>query len=306
MLAIIGFGNHVVKNILPALRRINVSVSSIVVRDINNYSIDDVNKYNLTDSFENTLNNKKITHVYIATPNSTHVELSTKALSAKKHVLCEKPVSDSSLEVKGLLDIACANGCKFIEMSMFTLHKQFSSVVDLITTKEFGDLKTVRFSFKIPHLDPDNVRYSPLLLGGALLDLGFYPITATLKIFPDAELIGSNVFSEDGYDVDTHGAALFRYNSVNIICEWGFGYAYRNYIELEFSEAIVNVDRAFSKPTDFKSRFEIKLLNGDNKVRIIDADDHFGNIFQQFLKFEECVEYDISILNRSILFEAIK
>ena len=306
MLAIIGFGGQVVKNILPALERVNISVDSIVVRNINNYSIEDVKKYNLTDSLEGTLNNINVSHVYIATPNSTHVELSRKALQAQKHVLCEKPVSSSYTAVEELLNTAKRNQCKFVEMSMFTEHNQFSRILDLISTKAYGDIKTVKLSFKIPHLEKNNVRYSSLLLGGALLDLGFYPITAVLKIFPDAKLIGSNIFSEYGYEVDTHGSALFSNDSVNIICDWGFGYVYRNHIELEFSDAVIKVERAFSKPVNFKSCFNITMLNGDNQVEMIAEDDHFGNTFKRFLNSEECVEYDSCILKRVALFEKMK
>jgi predicted dehydrogenase len=305
MLAIIGFGNHVKRNILPALQRINISVKAIVVRDISRYQLDDIARYNITDSLGLILNDIKVTHVYIATPNSTHVDLSIQVLNADKHVLCEKSVSNNCDDIKNIINLANKRNRKFQEMVMFKSHKQFAYIQKLVASLEFDDIKKAKLVFKIPHLNKDNVRYSKDLLGGALLDLGFYPLSAVLSLFPDVELKSTDINNETDYEVDTYGEAVFTKGTMEITCEWGFGFDYENRIELQLADRIFKVERAFTKPADYSSYIEIIESNGEYNKIIIGEDDHFGNIFTDFICDNIVGNSDVSIIRRVQLFERI-
>jgi NDP-hexose-3-ketoreductase len=301
MLAIVGFGQHVKKNILPALERINISVHSIVVRELSNYSHDDIVHYKLSDSLSNVLNNENISHIYIATPNSSHVKISRLALLSKKNVLCEKTVSNNLVDLVDLFEIADRNDCLFIEMSMFLMHAQFYKLESLIKSSVYGQVKSIKLVFKIPHLEKSNVRYSKALLGGALLDLGFYPLTALIKLLPSVEMIDSKIKIESDYEVDTYGLAHFSDGNTLATCEWGFGFDYSNFIELHFENSTVRMERAFTKPADMCTALDITLTDGTYSKINIPPDDCFGNVFNSFLKGNLRVERNILVERTKIV-----
>ncbi|KOO16074.1 hypothetical protein AKJ18_04685 [Vibrio xuii] len=303
MLAIVGFGNHVRKNILPALERINISIKFIVVRDTSRYFPEEVDKYKLIDSLDLILNDPSITHIYIATPNSTHVDISKRALRANKNVLCEKPVSRFSHDVEDIIHLAKKMDRKFSEMSMFMHHKQYDFISKTVFSSKYSQIKRARFVFRIPHLDKNNVRYSALLHGGAILDLGFYPLSAVVSLFPESDFKSADVFTEEGYEVDTHGRAMFKKGTVEIICEWGFGFDYENFIEFELIDGVLKAERAFTKPADYESIVEVIRTDGSYDKIETGQDDHFANVFNDFLYNDE-KNYN-NIIKRARLIEEI-
>ena len=132
------------------------------------------NYYTNIDEF---LNSEKIDAVYIATPHSYHMEYAKKCIKAKKHVLCEKPFSYNYETSKAALDMAKENNI-FIMEALWTL---FLPVINKAETwiKEgrIGKIKLITANFGFISEEDINSRlYNPNLAGGALLDVGIYPI----------------------------------------------------------------------------------------------------------------------------------
>ena len=278
-IAIIGFGNHVRKNILPAISRMDdVLVDAIYVRDKIKY-IASAQDYKVTIKTLDDELSAKVEWVYISTPISTHYELVSKYLKAGKNVICEKPLTDSLKKTKHLFELAAINKVILHEVYMYQYHKQFEHLKR--TVKEnLSSLKTVSTKFSIPHLEQNDIRYKKKLGGGALLDVGFYPVSLIISLFGEPKEIKYILNSEDDYEVDLFGAAIFVFENFYCYAEWGIGLPYANQATIITEKQVYTYERIFSKPETLKT--EVYLKEGfDVNREIIGSDDQFANMFQQ-------------------------
>ena len=134
-------------------------------------------------SYEELLTDPEIEAIYNPLPNHLHVPWSIKAAEAGKHVLCEKPVSLTVAEAKTLLDARERTAVKVGEAFMVKTHPQWLRVRDLIHNGRIGQLRAVSGFFSYFNRDPANVRNILEYGGGAILDIGCYPITTSRFIF---------------------------------------------------------------------------------------------------------------------------
>jgi NDP-hexose-3-ketoreductase len=279
MIAIVGFGGHVKKNILPALIRMKVTPNYIVVRNLDKVQSTNTG-ITFTDNFEAVLNDKDISIVYIATPISTHFELTKKALLKNKNVICEKPLTPNTELLEELYAIANKNEVGLHQVIMYRYHAQFEQLTNAINSNKYGTLTHVVSSFKIPHLNPDDIRYNPHLNGGALLDVGFYPVSLIACLFPEFKFTGASIASEPGYEVDLSGTATFEMGKSTGVASWSIGGCYENQITLEFTKAKLIFKRAFSKPETLET--DIEVIDTLGKLSHISSgrDDQFVNMFK--------------------------
>ena len=128
--------------------------------------------------------------VYIASPNSLHYSQSKAALSAGKHVILEKPAVTQPQEWKELIQIAQENH-RFIFEAARNYHEEaFTTVKKFLADKQVlgADFNYAKYSSKMPDLlagKTPNV-FSDRFAGGALMDLGIYPIYAAVRLFGNA------------------------------------------------------------------------------------------------------------------------
>ena len=301
MLAIIGFGQHVIKTIIPALDRAKIKVKYIFIRDINIKHKHHL--INFTTRINDILNDLSVTHVYIASPLSTHYYFTELLLKAGKNVLCEKPLSISVSDSNHLFQIAKDKDLYLNEVTMFSHHNQFKKLQTIINNHNFGKLLKINSCFQVPHLESNNIRYDKNQEGGALFDVGFYPIASILLLLPNAKLDSGKIFTQTGYDVDLIGTALLTDTDCFATASWGIGLTYKSYISLEYSECEIIVERAFSKPFNLNTDIKIKRLNGAVNIIKIDPDDHFHHQFTNFIsktnyesKCQKEVKYRTSVM----------
>ncbi len=281
-ISIIGFGNHVKKNILPALNRIkDVYIECIYVRDTNKYQ-EVAQQYSVAIKQIDELNSDTAEWIYISTPIALHYEYVKQALEAGKHVICEKPLTDSLDKTQELIELAERQQCMLHEVCVYKYHKQYSYLKDLVKELD-NNIKTVHAKFAIPHLKKSDIRYQKTIGGGALLDVGYYPVSIFINLFGTPKQIHSVKKFEPGFDVDLTGMAVFEYDEFYCIAEWGIGLPYTNELTMETSDSKYTFSRIFSKPSDFKTNVEI--INGfEFKYLEIGEDDQFVNMFSMMLK----------------------
>lgn len=281
--AIIGLGSHVKKNIIPAFSQLGWKISYFLVRDIQKYAHDFFNGAVITDNLATILADKTLDFVYVATPISTHFFYSKVALEQGHNVICEKPATVTVFEFDELKALSLKMKRKFYQVEMFKYHRQFHKLKEILATREYGDIRQATFSFKIPHLPSSDIRYNPELCGGALFDVGFYPLSSALALFPHAKLLNSVCYSEPGYAVDLSGVALLELdNNALITCQWAIGSCYENKITLDFPMHRLTVDRAFSKPPSYISSISILSAKGEHESVDIGCDDQFVNMLSNF------------------------
>jgi predicted dehydrogenase len=153
--------------------------------------------------------------VYISLPNGLHLEWAERALRAGKHVLCEKPLGRDPDAVAAVFDIAERKGLQLREAFMYRHHPQTMRLARLVAEGAIGTLRAIRSSFSFVLSDPDDVRLSAELEGGALLDLGCYCVSAARLLAGEPEsvagvrVVGGRGVGGRGVDVSFAGAMRF-------------------------------------------------------------------------------------------------
>ncbi|MDW8107168.1 MAG: Gfo/Idh/MocA family oxidoreductase [Armatimonadota bacterium] len=134
-------------------------------------------------SYEALFADPEVEIVYVATPHSLHAENTLAALQAGKHVLCEKPFTLNASQAEQVIRAARASG-KFVMEGMWT--RCFPLIREVVRRVQAGELGEVRlvmadFGFR-PPFDPNSRLFAPALGGGALLDVGVYPVSLAFLI----------------------------------------------------------------------------------------------------------------------------
>jgi predicted dehydrogenase len=138
-------------------------------------------------SYEALLADPQVEAVYNPLPNHLHVAWSIKALQAGKHVLCEKPIGLSAAEGQQLVDEAARHPqLKVMEAFMYRHHPQWQRARGLVREGAIGKLRAIETFFSYYNDDPTDVRNQADIGGGALMDIGCYPISVSRFLF-DAE-----------------------------------------------------------------------------------------------------------------------
>ena len=125
--------------------------------------------------------------VYIASPNSLHYSQAKMALSAGKHVILEKPAVTQPQEWQDLVQTAKKHQCFIFEAARNYHEDAFATIKSFLADKQVlgADFNYAKYSSKMPDLlagDAPNV-FSDRFAGGALMDLGIYPIYAAVRLF---------------------------------------------------------------------------------------------------------------------------
>lgn len=131
------------------------------------------------DSYDALLASDAVDGVYIPVPTSQHTEWVLKAIAAGKHVLCEKPIAMDAADIDRIIAARDASGLTVAEAFMVTYHPQWHHVRDLIAKGAIGRLRHVEGAFTYRNTDPDSTRNRKDMGGGALPDIGVYPLITT-------------------------------------------------------------------------------------------------------------------------------
>ena len=134
-------------------------------------------------SYEALLADPDIEAVYNPLPNHLHVPWSIRAAEAGKHVLCEKPIALSVAECRTLIEARDRTGVRIGEAFMVRTHPQWLRAREIVRSGRIGELRAVLAAFSYFNRDPANVRNRMEYGGGALMDIGCYPIQISRFLF---------------------------------------------------------------------------------------------------------------------------
>ncbi|MFJ9628345.1 Gfo/Idh/MocA family protein [Streptomyces sp. NPDC101175] len=151
--------------------------------------------------------------VYVATPHSAHRAAAGLCLGAGRNVLVEKAFTLNSREATELVDLAAARGGFLMEAMWMYCNPLIRRLKALVDDGAIGEVRTVQADFGLAGPFPPAHRLrDPAQGGGALLDLGVYPVSfAHLLLGEPAGIEASAVLSPEGADLQT--AALFSWDS---------------------------------------------------------------------------------------------
>ncbi len=134
-------------------------------------------------SYQALLDDPAIEAVYNPLPNHLHVEWTVKALEAGKHVLCEKPIALCADDAKAIVAARDRTGMCVVEAFMVRCHPQWQRLRTLVRSGRIGTVRAIQSAFVFTVLDPNNVRNRADIGGGALYDVGCYPIVTARYVF---------------------------------------------------------------------------------------------------------------------------
>jgi predicted dehydrogenase len=164
-------------------------------------------------SYDALIGDPEVEIVYVATPHTLHAENTLAALQASKHVLCEKPFTVNAPQAEQVIQAARAAG-KFVMDGMWT--RCFPVVREIIRRIQTGELGEIRylqadFGFR-PEFNPASRLFAPELGGGALLDVGVYPVAlAFLVLGAPKQIVSHATLGATG--VDELCSMLFLYDN---------------------------------------------------------------------------------------------
>lgn len=282
----IGFGGHVRKNVVRCFGAgSGRQVSGIYVRRAAHYREafpDFAGQF--TERLDDLLDDPAISAIYIATPIAAHFGYALAALEAGKSVWCEKPLTDRMERTEQLAALAAQRGLMLAEVAMYRRHAQFAAIQALLASKtEAGEaLISAQARFAIPQLSPDDFRYDKEAGGGALLDVGYYPLSMASSLFGIPQWVAAvgRTAPQSTSDVDLSGSALLAYGSFGFHASWAIGSSYANVIELHFEASRYVLSPAFSKPPTLRT--EIQAFNAAGQAQdsiTVEPDDQFMNFF---------------------------
>ena len=209
-------------------------------------------------SYEELLADGEIEAVYNPLPNHLHVPWTIRAAEARKHVLCEKPIGLNTEEAAQLLAVRDRTGMKIQEAYMVRSHPQWIATRDLIKSGRIGELRVINGFFSYFNQDPANIRNKVDIGGGAVMDIGGYPITLARFIFREEPLRVSALIERDpqlGIDRLTSAILEFSAGQASFTCSTQLVPYQR--MQLCGTRGRIEVEIPFNAPTDKPTRIFI-------------------------------------------------
>ena len=258
---IIGTANIARKLFLPAVREAGGQAAAVAGRDparTAGWARDNMIGRAVT-GYQELIDDPGVDALYIPLPNGLHGEWTIRALRAGKPVLCEKPLTGSLAETEQVLAVARETGTPLWEAFVFPFHDQMERIRGLLAAGAIGDLREIQSDFHFMMGNPEgNVRMSADLAGGALLDVGCYPVRLARDLFA-AEHTSAWAAAEwdaGGVDLATWGTLGFP-GGRRLLMSCGFGLAQDTFSRLLGTAGQIHITNPFH--TSDQDRFEVHV-----------------------------------------------
>jgi predicted dehydrogenase len=233
-------------------------------------------------SYEELLADPEIEAIYNPLPNHLHVAWSIKAAEAGKHVLCEKPLSLTVEEAKRLVAVRNRTGVKMGEAFMVKTHPQWLRTRELIRAERIGELRLIMGNFSYFDRDPESVANIAEFGGGALMDIGCYPVTMSRFIFEQEPVRVMGLVERDPkMKIDRLTSGILEFPRGQAIFSCSTQLVYHQRMEFLGTKGRIELEIPFGPPKDRPSR-----------IFIDDGRDLFGG-GRTSEKFAACDQYAI-------------
>lgn len=288
---ILGSASIARDNVIPAIHKSsNGTAYAIASRDITK-SKAAAREFGIPKaygSYEQLLADPEVDAVYIPLPNHLHAHWTIAAAKAGKHILCEKPGAINQAEAALMVEAVRKAGVHFAEALMYRHHPLLHELKMRVRDGLIGELRLIRASFTCSSkLDQKNIRFRKSYGGGALYDLGDYPLSAARFLTgaePEAVTVHAG-FSEQHEDVDMMASGLAEFaNGVALLFDCGLWAEERRSMELVGSEGRVVIPVAFSGQkqsgyTVYRSGEAAETREQPMNSYVLEIE-HFGSVVQ--------------------------
>lgn len=199
----------------------------------------------VVEGYAEVVESAEIDAVYIALPNSLHAEWTTRALDAGKAVLCEKPLCVGASQTAAVLESAATAPGILWEAFVFPFHAQHERLIALLADDAIGEPAEIVSAFHFQLSRTVDIRLSAALGGGALADVGCYPIRLAHELFgaADAGLAVGSAVVDGEVEVDAAGIVTWGVRRLLLTC--GFRRSYDTFTRVLGSHGQVHLTNPF-------------------------------------------------------------
>ncbi|TYR64455.1 Gfo/Idh/MocA family protein [Streptomyces parvus] len=236
------------------------------------------------EGYDALLERPDVDAVYVPLPVALHARWTERALRAGKHVLAEKPLTARAADTARLLGLARERGLVLAENYLFVHHSAYTAVRELVASGAIGEPRSLSASFTIPPRPVDDIRYRADLDGGALLDIGVYPLRLASMLLGAGLRVNGAVLRHDvAHGVDLGGSALLDDPATGVSAQLVFGmeHAYTASWRLLGSTGSLSLGRAYLPPAGHRPVLRIDGADGFEE-RILPAHDQAAAAVEAF------------------------
>jgi len=292
---VLGVANIATRTVIPAMQRGEWSeVVAIASRDRAKAerAAGEAGISRAYGSYEELLADPEVEAVYVPLPNHLHVPWSVKAAEAGKHVLCEKPIALSAEECRSLIAARDRTGVKIGEAFMVRTHPQWLRARELARSGEVGEMRAVVSAFSFFNRDPKNIRNLPECGGGALMDIGCYPIVTSRFLFGEEPLRVQGLVERDPeFGTDRLTSAVLDFPSGQSIFTCSTQLVRYQRVQILGSRGRIEIEIPFNAPSDRPCRLFVDiggdLFGGTTRIEEIPACDQYtiqGDCFSRAIR----------------------
>ena len=199
------------------------------------------------EGYDAVVDSPDIDAVYVALPNSHHARWTQRALETGKAVLCEKPLCVGSAQTATVLETAASTGALLWESFVFPFQAQHRRLLDLLESGAIGEVRELVSPFCFNLSRSEDIRLSEELGGGALADVGCYPIRLAQEILSTRDLSPGDVvgFSTGNGAVETEAVAIVDYGCQRLVLGCGFGRAFDTFTRVLGADGQIHLTNPF-------------------------------------------------------------
>jgi predicted dehydrogenase len=291
--AVVGAGNIAQVAVLPAFQHAteNSQLVAVISSDAEKREAL-TRRYDLQFSgdyqqLEDVLRQARVDAVYVAVPNAMHREITERAARAGVHVLCEKPMAEKVEDCQAMIDVCREHDVRL--MIAYRLHFEEGNMraVELAQSGELGELRCFSSIFS-QQVRTGDVRTQRELAGGALYDMGVYPINAVRYLFREepSEVFATSITGSDERfsNVDHTTCAILRFHSGRVAqLTASLSAAPVSSYRVVGSKGDLRVEPAYDYAKDIKHYLTI---DGETSERAFSKRDQFA---PELITFSDCI-----------------
>jgi len=283
---LIGCG-HIAKKFIKSINEVEGAEIVIAASRSNAEELAKIHtQFQITDNYEDVYKHPDVEVVYVNTTHNFHFQNVTDALRAGKHVLCEKSLGIHPDEVKQMIDLSQKNKLFLMEAMWTRFLPAYNRMIDIVRSGTIGDIKYIGADFCFDGrqwMTPESRLINPALAGGAIWDVGIYPLAMIIDIYGVAPE-GINCFgilAESGVDQRAIVNLDFGQGKFgHLLCGFDIGTAHdaaifgqEGYIKMadfwhgEYLETMINGEKERIKiPLDIPTAFSYQIKASEEAI----------------------------------------
>ena len=277
--------------VIPAIRAAGGHVAALGCRDLQRGQVyAQRNGIAHTVDYLDLVQHADIDAVYIALHNAAHLPWALAALAAGKHVLCEKPLTLNARQVAQLQAAQRIHGRLAMEAFMYRFHPAIEQLHALVRDGAIGQPRVMRGAFAFVLDRPEDVRWDPAMGGGALYDVGCYPLDLMRQITGEQPDVLAAQASYTDRGVDHALSALLRFGDAAAHMDCGFSLPFHQGFEVLGAHGALHIDQPFLN----KER-EVVLWHDGHAHHFPPTDAYVRMVshFQRAMRAEEPLRYPL-------------